>query len=273
LAGTWKFKPLLFDPLLPVNTTAGGAYNYNALLMGDVTGDWLPGGPLRPAVIPDRRNAVRASVPNVEAQSGTTVTVPLTINNLRGESVGSYQFDIEYDPAVIEPADVAAEIAGTIGETLNVVSNSPEPGLLKVAVYGAFPVGGDGVFANLKFRTIGAVGSRTALTIREFQFNEGRTYVATESGQVTVTPSQSSTIRGRVLTTTGQGVRNSRVILTSTTGDRFAVLSATFGNFEFGGLTVGETYTVTVESKRYTFTPRTVSVSNNVTDVDMIADR
>jgi hypothetical protein len=142
-----------------------------------------------------------------------------------------------------------------------------------VAVYGAFPVNGDGVFANLKFSAIGAAGTKTALTIREFQYNAGRTYVATDGAVVTVTASHGASIRGQALTATGQGVRGARVELTGTTGERFTAVTGSFGYFEFGGLTVGETYTVTVQSRRFTFTPRTVSVSDNLTSLDMIADQ
>jgi hypothetical protein len=67
-------------------------------------------------------------------------------------------------------------------------------------------------------------------------------------------------------------VANIRVVIASTTGNRIAVVSNPFGYYEFGGLTPGETYTINVLSKRYTFSPRTVSVSSGLTDIDMIAE-
>ncbi len=187
LAGTWKFKPLF--PAGPVNTIAGGVYNYNALLMGDVTGDWLPGGALRSASSRSK-NAVRASVPSIESTQGSTVTVPLKLENLtQTDGISSYQFDIEYDPSVISPADVAASLEGTVGQGLNIVWNAPEAGLLKVAVFGVYPVSGDGVYANLKFKVLGSTGSSTPLAIRGIRYNDDSRPVTAFDGTLKVTRS------------------------------------------------------------------------------------
>jgi hypothetical protein len=67
--------------------------------------------------------------------------------------VDSLQFDISYDPAVMAPA--GATLDGAVDQSLSIVSNAPEPGLLKVAVYGAVPVAGDGVYAYLVFNVTG----------------------------------------------------------------------------------------------------------------------
>ncbi len=61
--------------------------------------------------------------------------------------------------------------------------------------------------------------------------------------------------------------------MTSTTGSLRTAVTNPFGLFELGNLSVGETYTVTVESKRYSFTPRTVSMTDGIVDLDMIADQ
>ena len=66
--------------------------------------------------------------------------------------IDAFQFDLWFDPSVISPAAVAASLNGTLADSLSVVANSSQPGLLKVAVYGAFPVSGDGVYVDLRFR-------------------------------------------------------------------------------------------------------------------------
>ncbi len=82
-------------------------------------------------------------------------------------------------------------------------------------------------------------------------------------------------ISGRVTTADGNGIRNAKVILSgnSFNGTRVATTSS-FGNFTFDGLATGETYVVTVNSKRYTFTvpSRVVSLIDNVVDANFIAD-
>ena len=50
-------------------------------------------------------------------------------------------------------------------ESLTIVSNSPTPGLLKVAVYGAVPVYGDGVYVYLRFKVTGKAGTATPLQL------------------------------------------------------------------------------------------------------------
>jgi hypothetical protein len=194
------------------------------------------------------------------------------VQNLAGNAVGAYQFDVEYDPSVIRPAQVAADISGTRGEGLSVVYNSPKPGLLKAAVYGAIPVNGDGVYANLKFVVIGDVGSATPLAITDFRLNDGTSQISVAAGRVTVTDaSNSSVLMGRLVTPTGNPVADAAVTLTSTTGRSRSTTSNHEGRFEFGGLTSGETYTVSVDAKLVKFTPLTVSITGNVTAVDMIA--
>lgn len=271
LAGQWRFKPLFAPAPGPINTVSGGDYDYYALLMGDVTGDWSSAGPLRPGQPADPEAVVRVQTPRLKARSGSTVTVPVSIDNLRGQALGSYQFDITYDPEVVEPADIAAELTGTMGESLNIVSNSPMPGLLKVAVYGILPVTGDGVYANLKFNVIGAVGSTTPMDIAWFGYNDGRLSVNSQNGSISVVKPKTTAIEGRLVSSTGQGLRNVRVILTNDTGERSVAVTGSFGYFEFGDLTVGRSYTITVESTRFRFTPQTVSGRDGITTIEMIA--
>lgn len=273
--GHWKFTPANGGSFV---VNANVTQNYTALLMGDVNQSWSNVAGAIPSPLDTNfegaRDTVRASLANAEAARGSVVTVPVRIDNLRGRSVGSYQFDIQYDPAVVEPTAKAADIGGTVGDSLNVVSNVVRPGLLKVAVYGAMPVTGDGVYMNLRFSTLGDANTRSPLSLRSFYFNDGRTFVATADGSISVTAAATTaTIHGRVLSAYGQGIGSSRVILTSTKGQKVVTLSTPMGYFDFSGLDVGETYTVNVLAKRYTFSSRTVSVSDGVTELDMIADQ
>jgi hypothetical protein len=200
LAGQWRFTPpsVVHSSGIVINYTE----DYTAYMMGDVNGDWSPTGANRPVrlAVPTK-DAVVGSVPEMTAGPGAEVIVPFRIDNLAGKPVESYQFDIVYDPAVVSPAQVAASIAGTVSEGLNVVSNSPEPGLLKVAVYGAIPTSGDGVYVQLRFSVTGAAGSVTPLTITDFRFNDGTDEITTVDGSITVTePAGGPTIKGHLVT-------------------------------------------------------------------------
>jgi hypothetical protein len=78
-----------------------------------------------------------------------------------------------------------------------VVSNSPEPGLLKVAVYGAFPVGGDGVYAYLIFNVTGPAGKVSDIKISGFRFNDSRDPVTVKDGKLTIDAASSQSDAGQ----------------------------------------------------------------------------
>jgi hypothetical protein len=162
--------------------------------MGDVNGDWSP-ALMRPEAElngPSPTNAIRVSVPNVKAAQGSEVKVPLVIEDLNGVGVTSYQFEIGYDPAVLEPAPVAADLSGTLSDGFGVAAHSPEPGLLKVIVYGTSPVTADGLFTNLTFKAVGTAGSSTPISISHFRLNDGSSRVEVSGGVVVVTDSNGS---------------------------------------------------------------------------------
>jgi hypothetical protein len=83
-------------------------------------------------------------------------------------------------------------------------------------------------------------------------------------------------LAGRVTTADGRGIRNARVVIsgnglpeprTATTGS--------FGYFSIEGLQAGQTYVVTVNSKRYTFSvpSRVITLLDNLADVNFVADQ
>ncbi len=198
-SGEWVFTPASVPH--PGGVVGSLTENYTAVMIGDVSGDWSPIGP-RPydTAMIDRTKAVHASVPNTKAAQGSVVTIPLSLANLRGTAVGSYQFDIEYDPAVLAPADIATDLAGTMSEGMSVVSNSPTPGLLKVVVYGAIPASNDGVYVNLQFRALGTAGTRSPVTITSFRMNDGKQDLLITNGEVHIVRSNPATLSGRFLT-------------------------------------------------------------------------
>jgi hypothetical protein len=267
-AGQFRFMPAN-KGYASVVTNIGGE-DYTAVMLGDVNGDWSPTGANRPAPLSTDTDAVRVSIPNAVAATGTALNVPIRIDQLRATGINSYQFDIVYDPAVIEPQDIAADLRGTLSDTLSVVTNVPTPGLLKAAVYGAYTVTGDGVYANLKFNVVGSSGTSTPITIRQFIYNDGSAGVMAVNGSVKIT-SREPLIRGRLLTAAGEPVINARVVLTSTTGASRTVNVNTSGYFEFSSLESGQTYIISVQSQTHVFAPQTISVVGSVTDVAMIA--
>lgn len=88
------------------------------------------------------------------------------------------------------------------------------------------------------------------------------------------TPSVSTapvSMSGRITTVGGQGVFNARVTITDAAGNARMAITNPFGYYSFENVSPGEV-NIAVTSKRYTFAPRTLLVSDNTTDVDFVAE-
>jgi len=83
-----------------------------------------------------------------------------------------------------------------------------------------------------------------------------------------------ASISGRILTADGSGVRNANVSLVRSNGEVISARTGTFGYYKFEDLEVGQTYILSVNSKRFTFSnpTRIISLNEDLTDADFIAD-
>ena len=267
--GTWFFSPTSRN--YPSVTGSVSGENYTALLMGEVSGNYDPAG-LRPAPVGPERSSVVAA-PRLVTPADYEVIVPVSVAGAADKGIISYEFDLRYDPSVIQPQANAVEIANTVSSRLLVVTNAETAGLLRVVMYGPTPLDGSGVLLNLRFTAVGAPGSVSPLTWERFVLNEGDPRVVVTDGQVELSaaaPNQAE-LTGRLLTTVGSGVPNSRVTLTDATGASRTVISNGFGMYRFGNLQVGQTYTVTIAARGLSFAPITLSVTGQTVNADIIA--
>lgn len=74
-----------------------------------------------------------------------------------------------------------------------------------------------------------------------------------------------ATISGQVVTAANQGVSNVLVTISSGSTVVQTTLTTSFGNFSFTGIPTGQSYTITVSSKRFIFAPQNVSVNGDIT--------
>jgi Carboxypeptidase regulatory-like domain len=82
-----------------------------------------------------------------------------------------------------------------------------------------------------------------------------------------------ASITGRVLTSTGRGVSRARVTITDLNGAIRYTTTNNFGNYRFDTLESGQSYVLSVSSKRYQFADatQTIFVGEDLTDVDFTA--
>jgi len=183
--GNWKFSP--------TNRTYSSCPNetdqdYSALQMGEVSGNWPNGGSGRMNG-PVRNTAVLA--PNLRAAPGKEIILPISVEQAADKGIISYEFNLRYDPTVIQPAADVVSLAKTVSGDLTVVANANEPGLLRVVVYGAYPIEKDGILLNLRFTAIGSPGSTSPLSWESLMFNEGDPQAMATDGLITISAAPS----------------------------------------------------------------------------------
>lgn len=81
----------------------------------------------------------------------------------------------------------------------------------------------------------------------------------------------SVSIGGQVLNSSGNTVGKARVILTAPNGETRFVLTNPFGYYRFDDVPSGGTYILSVASKQYQFAPQVVNVSEELTELNFIA--
>jgi hypothetical protein len=80
----------------------------------------------------------------------------------------------------------------------------------------------------------------------------------------------SVSVSGRLTTPNGRAVSNARVTMTGADGAPRSAVTSPFGYYRFEGVTVGETYIFTVESKQFSFAPQAVYIGEERSDLDFI---
>lgn len=86
-------------------------------------------------------------------------------------------------------------------------------------------------------------------------------------------PSAASvSVAGRLSVGKGSGLANAFVNLTDQDGNTRTVQTSSFGYYRFDDVEVGQTYTVTIRSRRYFFSPQIVSVNEEIEDLNFTAN-
>ncbi len=180
-AGNWIFNPV--SRSYPSVASIISGENYSALLMGEVSGNWTNGA-ARPAFAAAPARGATVELPHTVEPVGKEIVVPVNVSGVANKGIISYEFDLKYDPTVVQPEKDAVDLAGTVSRGLTVVTSAYEPGLFRVVVYGAMPIDSDGVLLNLRFAAVGKAGSVSPLTFERIMFNEGEWGTAVSDGSI-----------------------------------------------------------------------------------------
>lgn len=92
-----------------------------------------------------------------------------------------------------------------------------------------------------------------------------RRYVSRYANQL-----PSVTLSGRITTPSGQNLRNVAVSLITAQGVRRVATTSSFGVYTFSDVSSGQNYTITVASKRFRFSVRTITISSSMSNLDFV---
>ncbi len=90
----------------------------------------------------------------------------------------------------------------------------------------------------------------------------------------TLAPTAASvSISGRVLTPAGAGLSNALLYLQTGGGELLVARSSSLGYYRFDGIEAGQTVLISVQSKRYTYTPRVVTTLDEISGLDFFPEQ
>lgn len=223
-------------------------------------------------------------------QAGTQIFVSIDLDAIGDEVAGS--FSVTFDQTKLSISgisspgvnpDVTLGTGVPAGTAITVNAQQVALGRIGFLVdsNNQFTAGPSRQIVRLRF-TIAAGAAAGPSTIsfgnlptpRSFSNNLGEPLTATfTDGTVTIQAAAPPvTVSGRVTIPGGStGLKNALVTMTASGGFSRVATTSTFGYFTFTNVPSGGSYTVTVSSRRYTYTPRTQTISADVTDFDFVA--
>jgi len=183
ITGTWKFVPVSRSYVSITSNISG--QDYDALLMGEVSGNWTNTG-ARPAAPELTAQSISVNASKITTSEDREVLVPVYVQGIENKGIIAYEFELRYDPSVVQPTSDVIDIASSVSRGLTTVSKTDEAGLLRVVVYGPMAIENSGLLLNLRFTAIGGPGSVSPLMWERIMFNEGDSATAITDGQIEI---------------------------------------------------------------------------------------
>jgi hypothetical protein len=102
----------------------------------------------------------------------------------------------------------------------------------------------------------------------QFTISDLSTYSDWTAGAPLAPTAANVGVTGRVLDSAGRGLFGARISMRTAEGQTYWALTNPFGYYRFTGIPSGDTYIVQPEHKRYQFTPRTVTLVDDLNGLD-----
>ncbi|MCW5960237.1 MAG: hypothetical protein KIS76_08735 [Pyrinomonadaceae bacterium] len=206
---------------------------------------------------------ITVTAPTQDQAPVGSFTVPIHFSNTTGDGIIGFQFNLDYNPAVIDPSSAGnfgCSTAGTISANLLATCNVTTQGTLRVVVYGSQPISGSGAALNITFVVDqpAITGSQSPLAFRNLLLENSSGAVASTpvNGSVTLVTGPTSAnvfVGGSVVDSFGRGIANARITMIDQLGNRRFAQSSQFGYFRVNEVPSGETYIISVRAPRAAF--------------------
>jgi len=205
------------------------------------------------------------------------IEVPFVLESLGNESSIGFSLTYNYfglrNPAVVLGNDVPA------GSTLPVNTANQGKGQLGILINstgGAYAAGTRNIITITFTVPGGTLAGGYGIVFGGVPVVQSVSNAAGEQLQTTYwngaviigAAAASVNVSGRVLTSDGRGIRNATVAISDANGNRHVATTGSFGNYYFADIEAGRAYTISVESKRFRFTPRLLQILDSLRDVD-----
>ena len=204
--------------------------------------------------------------------------VPFELDSLGNEA--SISFTINFDPTKLSNPQVT--LGNEVPAATTLILNTTEVAMGRIGVMttsiNTYTAGTRRVI-NVSFNV--APNAQIGLSPITFSSSPtmqsvtgpGGTLLATvyQSGNVQIGSTAASvSVSGRVLTPDGRGLRNATVSMIDGQGIRRFATTSSFGAFQFVSVDVGESYIISVASKRYRFATQVLVLTDQLDDLVLI---
>jgi len=261
-------------------------------IIGDTTGDLVGVANLAPLSNYGGFTLTHALLPNSSAINSGDPNNSFIIDQRastkpiggRGD-MGSFERNIAIDQATLPNANQNVAYNRTLTVTRSTgfadgiqdAKKEDQASILAPFTFSIVPASGQGLPPGLTLSPAGVL-SGTPTTIGVYTFTVKATDADGMAGAQQYTmysfaPTAANvSISGRLLTASGQGLRGAVVKLTGSDGISRTSASTSLGYFRFDDIASGGTYTISVQSKRFAFASRLITVNDAIENLELIAE-
>ena len=131
---------------------------------------------------------VNVTIPDTSADSGTSISIPIRVDDVTGKGIYSFGIRLSYSSSVLVATGATTD--RTIASGWGAPTVNPGTGQVVIGIAGTSALSNSGVLVYVNFDVIGSPGDTTTIHFAEMTFNEGSPGAITHDGLFTVTGGQ-----------------------------------------------------------------------------------